>query len=256
MKLEPNPRGLEDHLADDARARGPRAIYYGGYGYATFHFAEAFKALDWDPPRVMGTAFMFYSNTNEWAEGLEGWHGVDQLGEDGTNPNYNAMIERFEAALRSQVRATSSSRSRTTPPAPRSTASPTRTIPTPERGEGRARADPVDAGDQRRPRHATSSSARATTRATRATSSRSASCAAASCASTATTARNGRVTASCDAQAPKVASRMSCSSGIGMRSEPVAVPLTSGSIDWYAESNPLNSMASTSGSPSRSSPVS
>ncbi len=44
----------------------------------------------------MGTAFMFYSNTNEWAEGLEGWHGVDQLGEDGMNPNYNAMMERFE----------------------------------------------------------------------------------------------------------------------------------------------------------------
>ena len=53
-------------------------------------------SLDWDPPRVMGTAFMFYSNSNEWAEGLEGWHGVDQLGEDGANPNYNAMIERFE----------------------------------------------------------------------------------------------------------------------------------------------------------------
>ena len=44
----------------------------------------------------MGTAFMFYSNSNEWAEGLEGWHGVDQLGEDGANPNYEAMLERFE----------------------------------------------------------------------------------------------------------------------------------------------------------------
>ena len=44
----------------------------------------------------MGTAFMFYSNSNAWAEGLEGWHGVDQLGEDGANPNYNAMVERFE----------------------------------------------------------------------------------------------------------------------------------------------------------------
>ena len=73
-----------------------RRIYYGGYGYATFHFAAAFKELDWDPPRVMGTAFMFYSNSNAWAEGLEGWHGVDQLGEDGANPNYNAMVERFE----------------------------------------------------------------------------------------------------------------------------------------------------------------
>jgi len=45
----------------------------------------------------MGTAFMFYSNSNAWAEGLEGWHGVDQLGEDGANPNYEAMLQRFDA---------------------------------------------------------------------------------------------------------------------------------------------------------------
>jgi ABC-type branched-subunit amino acid transport system substrate-binding protein len=95
VKLEPNPRGLKDDLAL-MRELGVQGIYYGGYGYATFHFAEAFKALDWDPPRVMGTAFMFYSNSNAWAEGLEGWHGVDQLGEDGANPNYNAMVRRFE----------------------------------------------------------------------------------------------------------------------------------------------------------------
>ena len=95
VKLGPNPRGLTEHLAA-MRDQGTEAIYYGGYGYSTFHFARSFAELDWDPPRVMGTAFMFYSNTNEWAKGLEGWHGVDQLGEDGTNPNYNAMIERFE----------------------------------------------------------------------------------------------------------------------------------------------------------------
>ena len=95
VKLGPNPRGLTDHLRA-MRDGGTEAVYYGGYGYSTFHFARAFKELDWDPPRVMGTAFMFYSNTNEWAEGLEGWHGVDQLGEDGTNPNYEAMIRRFQ----------------------------------------------------------------------------------------------------------------------------------------------------------------
>jgi ABC-type branched-subunit amino acid transport system substrate-binding protein len=95
VKLEPNPVGLADDL-ESMRQLGTEGIYYGGYGYATFHFAEAFKRIGWDPPRVMGTAFMFYSNSNAWAEGLEGWHGVDQLGEDGANPNYNAMIERFE----------------------------------------------------------------------------------------------------------------------------------------------------------------
>jgi ABC-type branched-subunit amino acid transport system substrate-binding protein len=96
VKLEPNPRNMKENLSE-MREMGTEGIYYGGYGYATFHFADAFRALDWDPPRVMGTAFMFYSNSNKWAEGLEGWHGVDQLGEDGTNPNYNAMVQRFEA---------------------------------------------------------------------------------------------------------------------------------------------------------------
>ncbi len=95
VRLEANPVGLEKDLAT-MRDLGTQGIYYGGYGYATFHFASAFKALDWDPPRVMGTAFMFYSNSNAWAEGLEGWHGVDQLGEDGANPNYNTMIDRFD----------------------------------------------------------------------------------------------------------------------------------------------------------------
>jgi ABC-type branched-subunit amino acid transport system substrate-binding protein len=94
VKLEANPKGLEDDLAM-MRELGVEGLYYGGYGYATFHFADALEALDWDPPRVMGTAFMFYSNSNRWAEGLEGWHGVDQLGEDGANPNYEAMIARF-----------------------------------------------------------------------------------------------------------------------------------------------------------------
>lgn len=95
VSLGPNPRGLQDHLAT-MRDQGAEALVYMGYGYATFHFARAFQALDWDPPRFMGTAFMFYSNSNEWAEGLEGWHGVDQLGEDGTNPNYEAMLDRFD----------------------------------------------------------------------------------------------------------------------------------------------------------------
>jgi branched-chain amino acid transport system substrate-binding protein len=96
VRLTPNPRDFKRHLAT-VRAQGAEAIVYMGYGYSTFHFAEAFKELDWDPPRIMGTAFMFYSNSNKWAEGLEGWHGVDQLGEDGANPNYEAMLERFEA---------------------------------------------------------------------------------------------------------------------------------------------------------------
>lgn len=95
VMLEPNPRHLTEHLRD-MRDGGTEGVYYGGYGYSTFHFARAFEELQWDPPRIMGTAFMFYSNSNEWARGLEGWHGIDQLGEDGKNPNYEAFCRRFE----------------------------------------------------------------------------------------------------------------------------------------------------------------
>jgi branched-chain amino acid transport system substrate-binding protein len=94
VSLGPNPRDLARHL-EVMRAQGANAIVYVGYGYSTFHFARAFNELDWDPPRIMGTAFMFYSNSNAWAEGLEGWHGIDQLGVNGENPNYEAMLERF-----------------------------------------------------------------------------------------------------------------------------------------------------------------
>ena len=63
VSLGPNPRGLQEALAS-MRDQGADAIVYMGYGYSTFHFARAFKALDWDPPRMMGTAFMFYSHSN------------------------------------------------------------------------------------------------------------------------------------------------------------------------------------------------
>jgi ABC-type branched-subunit amino acid transport system substrate-binding protein len=96
VMIEPNPRGLDEALRE-MKALGTEGIYYGGYGYACFHFGPALKALNWDPPKIMGTAFMFYSNTNRWEEGIDGWHGTDQLAAPGTNPNYEAMIRRFEA---------------------------------------------------------------------------------------------------------------------------------------------------------------
>jgi ABC-type branched-subunit amino acid transport system substrate-binding protein len=86
------------------REMGTEGLYYGGYGYSTIHFGKAFKELGWDPPRIMGAAFMFYSNSNHWEEGIDGWYGIDQLAEPGTNPNYEAMIRRFEARFERKTR--------------------------------------------------------------------------------------------------------------------------------------------------------
>ena len=151
VKLEPNPKGLRDDLAM-MRDLGVEGLYYGGYGYATFHFADALKALDWDPPRVMGTAFMFYSNSNKWAEGLEGWHGVDQLGEDGANPNYEAMMARFEkrfGRVDPQRRRGPGLRHRPG----RDPRHRQRRHPHAQARQGGHGAHPLDARHQRRPRH-------------------------------------------------------------------------------------------------------
>ena len=83
----------------------------------------------------MGTAFMFYSNKNEWAGGIEGWHGIDQLGEDGANPNYNAMVQRFSKRF-GRDRATWSSPWPTTRQGWPSTASPMRPSPAPRGHDG------------------------------------------------------------------------------------------------------------------------
>jgi hypothetical protein len=48
------------------------------------------RELDWDPPRIMSTALMWYINEPSMLDDMEGWHGVDQVGNDveDSNPNY------------------------------------------------------------------------------------------------------------------------------------------------------------------------
>ena len=150
VKLEPNPRDLQEHLAA-MREAGTEGLYYGGYGYACFHFGAALQALEWDPPRIMGTAFMFYSNKNEWAGGIEGWHGIDQLGEDGANPNYNAMVQRFSKRF-GQRGAQRGGRPRLRHGARRDPRDRQRGDSRASLGARRTRADPLDAGHERRPR--------------------------------------------------------------------------------------------------------
>ena len=55
------------------------------------------KALDelaWDPPRIMGTSFMFYLMG---FEKFEGWVGIDQL--DPNNPLTEGFHQRYRRAI-------------------------------------------------------------------------------------------------------------------------------------------------------------
>ena len=65
-----------------------------GYGMlaAKGLLREALDKLGWDPPRIMGTSFMFYLMG---FDKFEGWVGVDQF--DPSNPLVAGFHERFVA---------------------------------------------------------------------------------------------------------------------------------------------------------------
>ena len=96
--IETTGAGLEEGLAklrDDVR---PDAIAYCGYGYPTAMFNPILRTLDWDPPRVMSTAFLWYINVASILDDLEGWVGVDEVGDErgDPNPNFWPTMDRFE----------------------------------------------------------------------------------------------------------------------------------------------------------------
>ena len=77
---------------DNLRRVEPDALVYMGYGMlaAKGLLRRALDELEWDPPRIMGTAFMFYLMG---FDKFEGWVGVDQL--DPTNPLVSGFHQRF-----------------------------------------------------------------------------------------------------------------------------------------------------------------
>src|SRR5215212_9674122 len=72
----------------------PDALVYMGYGMlaAKGLLRQALDELTWDPPRIMGTAFMFYLMG---FDKFEGWVGIDQFDPD--NPLVEGFHERFVA---------------------------------------------------------------------------------------------------------------------------------------------------------------
>ena len=92
-----SPENLADNL-DHLRQVGPDALVYMGYGMlaAKGLLRAALDELAWDPPRIMGTAFMFYLMGFDL---FEGWVGIDQL--DPSNRLvqhfYDAFVARYGA---------------------------------------------------------------------------------------------------------------------------------------------------------------
>jgi ABC-type branched-subunit amino acid transport system substrate-binding protein len=86
-----SPTDLAANLAS-LRAAEPDALVYMGYGMlaAKGLLREALDQIAWDPPRIMGTAFMFYLMG---FDKFEGWVGIDQL--DPTNPLVPGFLDRY-----------------------------------------------------------------------------------------------------------------------------------------------------------------
>ena len=88
-----SPANLAENL-DHLRQVGADALVYMGYGMlaAKGLLRDALDTLRWDPPRIMGTAFMFYLMG---FDKFEGWVGIDQL--DPSNPLVEGFRSRYEA---------------------------------------------------------------------------------------------------------------------------------------------------------------
>ena len=90
------PEDLEKTL-QKIRDQNPDCLAYLGYGYPTILMGPMFKHLNWNPPRIMTTAFQFCYAKPEWMAALEGWHGIDQMCED--NPLLLPLFDRVAAKL-------------------------------------------------------------------------------------------------------------------------------------------------------------
>ena len=72
---------------------GASAIVHCGFGLGVAEINVALQALDWDPPRYMGTAFETGFNEQLWDAYL-GWIGLEQY--DEANAVGQAFLDRFE----------------------------------------------------------------------------------------------------------------------------------------------------------------
>jgi ABC-type branched-subunit amino acid transport system substrate-binding protein len=97
--IQTNGDGLAEGLRYLQAEIHPEALAYCGYGYPTAMFNPILAKLDWNPPKIMSTAFMWYINESSILGDLEGWVGVDQIGDEigGPNPNFLPMVDRFQA---------------------------------------------------------------------------------------------------------------------------------------------------------------
>ena len=75
----------------------PETVVYAGFGLGVLHVNPAMAALNWDPPRFMGTSWQAAFATPALWQALVGWIGLDQYDEG--NEVGQRFFDRCEQAL-------------------------------------------------------------------------------------------------------------------------------------------------------------
>lgn len=86
-----------EHLAEEFRrmkAADPDCVTYWGLGHNNTKLNPALELADWDPIKIMSTAFVTAAMGERWARALDGWYGLDQF--DERNPVYQSLQDRYE----------------------------------------------------------------------------------------------------------------------------------------------------------------
>ncbi len=81
----PNP-GEEEmtEIMGRLKATGPDALAYLGFGEACRQLNNGLRNNDWDPERIMNSAFVQATYNKFYAELIDGWYGIDQYDERNT----------------------------------------------------------------------------------------------------------------------------------------------------------------------------
>jgi hypothetical protein len=80
----------------------PDALAYFGIGANGRKMNPALESLDWDPPKIMCTAFVGATFSREGSQRLDGWVGVDQYHEG--NEVNNAVVARYQEKFGDEVK--------------------------------------------------------------------------------------------------------------------------------------------------------
>ena len=97
MEQAISPIAGEDEIVpklEQLRSLNTDCLVYFGFGALSGQLTSGLQRIGWDPPRIMGTAFVGASFSTERARLYDGWYGLDQFHEE--NVVHNHLHDLYE----------------------------------------------------------------------------------------------------------------------------------------------------------------